>query len=72
MISNRRESIVPDNPINLRLSFPLNLRMHHHRQVKRMNHRHSLNDNQKPGFVSVSHKRKREAQVILTLSDPPV
>ena len=37
LISKRRESITPDDPIDLCLSFPLNLRMHHHSQIKRMN-----------------------------------
>ena len=62
MISNRRESIVPDDPINLRMSFPLNLRMHHHRQVKRMDHRYSLSDNKNPGFVRLATNTREKVR----------
>lgn len=42
LISKRWEPIVPNDPIYLRLSFSLEFRMRHHRQVKRMYRRYGL------------------------------
>ena len=71
LIGECRESIVPDDPIDLRLGLTLNLRVHHHRQVKRVNRRHSLDGNKTPGFVSVSHEWNKQDGVILTVSAAP-
>ena len=70
-VSKGREPIIPDDPINLRLSLMLNLRVYHHGQVKRMNRRHSLDGGGAPGFVSVSRECKKRDEMILTDSTPP-
>ena len=70
LISKCRKSIVPDDPIDLRLSLTLTLRVDHHRQVKRMNRRRDLDGNGMPGFISVGQKCKRQDVVILTVSTP--
>ena len=70
-ISKCRESVVPDDPIDLRLSLTLNLRMRHHRQIERMDYGHSLSENMPPGFISVSPERRKQGEDHLTVSAPP-